>query len=114
MKNPWFKAKKYFGWGWYPATWQGWVVLLVWLGVVMLLFRHFDVASHSASDTIRPFFISLVPLLGILLGICWLTGERPQWRWAGKEMPWQQVILRVIVLAFAIGAVTAFLISLKR
>ncbi len=22
----WFKAKNY-GWGWYPATWQGWLIL---------------------------------------------------------------------------------------
>jgi predicted GH43/DUF377 family glycosyl hydrolase len=22
----WFRAKEY-GWGWYPATWEGWLVL---------------------------------------------------------------------------------------
>ncbi len=26
----WFKAKEY-GWGWYPSSRQGWLVMLVWL-----------------------------------------------------------------------------------
>jgi hypothetical protein len=114
MKNLWFKAKKYYGWGWYPARWQGWVVLLVWLGLVIFLFGHIDATSHSASDTLRPFSLNLILMLAVLTWVCWRTGERPQWRWAGKEMSWQQVMLRIagiIVLAFAVGAVTAWLLA---
>jgi hypothetical protein len=33
-KQIWFPAKKY-GWGWGPpCTWQGWVVMVVWVGLV--------------------------------------------------------------------------------
>ena len=33
MKQLWFKAKTY-GYGWYPVTWQGWLVILIYvLGV---------------------------------------------------------------------------------
>lgn len=28
----WFRAKEY-GWGWYPATWEGWLVLLVFIAL---------------------------------------------------------------------------------
>src|SRR5262245_12007807 len=28
----WFKRRTY-GWGWVPATWQGWLTLLIFLGV---------------------------------------------------------------------------------
>ena len=30
MKKVWFKAKEY-GWGWYPSSWQGWIILLIYL-----------------------------------------------------------------------------------
>ena len=30
----WFKARLY-GWGWTPATWQGWLVLAIWLVLVL-------------------------------------------------------------------------------
>ena len=36
MTQLWFKAKKY-GYGWYPATWQGWLVILVYLTILGLL-----------------------------------------------------------------------------
>jgi len=27
IKPLWFKAKQY-GWGWYPARWQGWLIVI--------------------------------------------------------------------------------------
>ena len=112
MKNPWFKAKKYFGWGWYPARWQGWVVLLVWFAPLLWLVSKLE---HGMSGGLYLFLLAL--WVSVLLVVCWRTGERPQWRWAGKEMSWQQVMLRIagiVVLAFAIGAVVAWVVAHTR
>lgn len=30
----WFKRKR-FGWGWYPASWEGWLVTVVYIALVV-------------------------------------------------------------------------------
>ncbi len=80
MKKYWFKAKTY-GWGWYPATWQGWLVLLGWIGLVFLNFLRIDKAQHSVSDSLINFIPQTLIFTIILITICWMTGERPRWRW---------------------------------
>jgi hypothetical protein len=75
----WFPAKR-FGWGWgLPATWQGWVVLIAWLLIVL---------------TVSPFLALLLSMVGfgaflaamvaILLVISYMKGEPPRWRWGRK------------------------------
>jgi hypothetical protein len=75
----WFPAKRY-GWGWgFPATWQGWLVFAVFLLLVMagfVLFRVFP--GHGA---LTAYLIYVVMLTVLLVGICWLKGEPPGWRW---------------------------------
>ncbi len=81
MARPqWFKAKRY-GYGWYPATWQGWTVMLIYVLLVIGDFRRIDSMSHSNSDTLRPWIIDVVLLGIVLIYICYLTGEKPRWRW---------------------------------
>ncbi len=85
MRKPWFRAKKYgYGWG-LPVTWQGWVVLLGYLGFILYDFFRIDKHAHSASDTLRPFIIHVILTTLILLVIAYLTGEKPKWRWGNKE-----------------------------
>jgi len=83
MIKPWFKAKRY-GWGWYPGTWQGWLVLLVYTSLLIFWFIRIDRASHSVSDTLINFFPRLIFLSVILIVICYKTGEKPEWRWGNK------------------------------
>jgi hypothetical protein len=84
MKNKklWFRAKM-FGWGWYPVSWQGWVIILIY---VAGLIPHFLEANkqHSNSDFLINFSIPFIVNTILLLVICYLTGERPRWRWNGK------------------------------
>jgi drug/metabolite transporter (DMT)-like permease len=72
----WFPAKRY-GWGWgLPSSWQGWVVLAAFiglLGVGLLLFR--------PKANLGPFVAYVLLLVALLFGICWLKGEPPRWRW---------------------------------
>jgi len=84
LNKYWFKAKRY-GWGWYPATWQGWLVLF---GYFVLLLG--DAAGKNifvdqpSSDNVLSFVIDAVILAAILIFICYKTGEKPGWRWGGK------------------------------
>jgi len=75
----WFPAKK-FGWGWGPPTaWQGWVVLLASMLVMI------GAAIHLLPN--RPVGFVLVTLLTVvvLVIICYLKGEAPGWRWGNDR-----------------------------
>lgn len=76
----WFKRKIY-GWGWTPATWQGWVAILVFLVLMFLNFFRIDSASHSGSDTLINFIPQTAILVLLLIVVCWKKGEKPKWQW---------------------------------
>lgn len=76
----WFKAKLY-GWGWVPATWQGWAVLLLFVLLMVLDFLRIDAGSHSASDTLVAFVPQTFLLAFLLLLVCYAKGEKPRWQW---------------------------------
>jgi hypothetical protein len=83
MAKLWFEARRY-GWGWTPVTVEGWIVTALFVAAVFVnaaifIYRvrtGYDV--HSAKVT---FYAWLVVLVVALIAICWLTGERPRWRW---------------------------------
>ena len=84
MKKVWFKAKKY-GWGWYPATWQGWLVTLLYVVYVAYRANTLTVMfDTSTSFAFRYIFELILPTI-ILLVVCLLTGEKPKWRWGDKD-----------------------------
>lgn len=79
MDRIWFKAKKY-GWGWYPATWEGWLIILTYAVIFTALLK--------SMNSTNMFFISILQIIGlttILFIICILTGEKPKWRWGEKK-----------------------------
>jgi hypothetical protein len=77
--NYWFPAKTY-GWGWGPPiTWQGWAVMAVF---VALLFG--GIAFLLPAYGHQVFVAYTVGLGAMLIGICWLKGEPPHWRWGDK------------------------------
>jgi hypothetical protein len=72
--NYWFRAKRY-GWGWGPPVrWQGWVVTVVWFGIV--------IGGATRLLPMHPFAFAIFTLLmgGMLTLICYVTGEPPRWR----------------------------------
>jgi hypothetical protein len=75
----WFPAKRY-GWGWgLPITWQGW---LVFAAFVLLLV----VGAHLSppKKALVGYLIYVAVLSAALVGVCWLKGEPPRWRWGGR------------------------------
>ena len=75
----WFPAKRY-GWGWGPpVTWQGWVVVALWLILLLLGLRHLasrGVVAHAV-------FVGALTVL--LVVISYVTGEPPKWRWGNDD-----------------------------
>lgn len=83
MNKRWFKAKTY-GYGWYPASWQGWAIIITYISLVIQFFQLIDKNSHSVSDTLIGMVIPFVLLTILLLFIAYGTGEKPRWRWGNK------------------------------
>jgi len=78
----WFKAKRW-GWGWgRPQTWQGWVVLVAYLVVVLGLTAFLDERSREQMNLYLG--TVLVATVGLML-ICVRTGEPPRWRWGNRR-----------------------------
>jgi uncharacterized membrane protein YhaH (DUF805 family) len=74
----WFRAKRY-GWGWgLPCSWQGWVVLLVWLAAFLAGVRFLPrwLPAHLAF---------MVVMVVLLLMVCYCKGEPPAWRWGDRQ-----------------------------
>ncbi len=84
MKEYWFKTKKY-GYGWTPANWKGWLVLIFWLVINVWLFLKIDKNSHSVSDTLIGLFPPFIASIIFLVAICIAKGEKPRWRWGDKD-----------------------------
>lgn len=76
----WFKAKRY-GFGWYPASRQAWVILCVYFvvfGILMWIFET-NVEKYMIFYSVSVFCIT-----AILVYISYKTGEPAKWRWGDK------------------------------
>lgn len=79
-KNFWFKRKRY-GWGWQPASFAGWSTLIIYIAAT---FANFTVARDTM-ESLSPERLFVFGFLTVLLIlICYKTGEKPRWQWAGK------------------------------
>ncbi|HEY2433259.1 MAG TPA: hypothetical protein VGI12_11350 [Vicinamibacterales bacterium] len=76
----WFSAKR-SGWGWGPpSAWQGWVVLILYLALV---FGGIPYVHATRGSVVYVAYVFV--LTAALVAVCWLTGERPRWRWGGRD-----------------------------
>lgn len=79
----WFKRKSY-GWGWVPAIWQGWVVLLVY--IVLVTIFSFTISEDSPlNEVLFTFLLPITLLTFTLIRICYKKGEKPKWQWGEKK-----------------------------
>ena len=75
----WFPAKRY-GWGWGPPrTWQGWLVLAIFVALLAL-----GALVLLPSQQPGAFVVYTAILVAVLIAICYVTGEPPSWRWGKK------------------------------
>ena len=74
-KKIWFPAKTY-GWGWgLPTCWQGWATFIIFYLLIGAA------ALHWMPQHPKHFVASCVVLALLLIGVCYLKGEKPRWRW---------------------------------
>lgn len=70
----WFPAKSY-GWGWgFPSTWEGWLVLSLFLAVCCCSTW---LAAGSVLKAVGLIWIAAI----VLIAIAFWKGEPPRWRW---------------------------------
>lgn len=80
MKKLWFKRKTY-GWGWYPVTWQGWIVVAGYIVIMFIIFNFFPI-NEKFLNKINFLPLSLWFVLTIMLiWISYKRGESPRWQW---------------------------------
>ena len=76
----WFPAKRYGrGWG-LPSAWQGWVVLLVYVALVL---GGIPLLQVSKGNLVYIAYVSGFTV--VLVAVCWLKGEPPRWRWGDRD-----------------------------
>ena len=86
-KGLWFKRKLY-GWGWVPVRWQGWAVILIYLGLILTLVLNREEAIPGNPDSGSNFLVFGLPIIiftALLIYICYKTGEKPRWQWGLRK-----------------------------
>jgi hypothetical protein len=81
MKTLWFKNKTY-GYGWTPATWQGWLITIAY--VVILIVFVLSVDWNNEKEVMLMFVLPSIIVTTAFIGIAYKTGEKPRWQW-GKR-----------------------------
>ena len=79
----WFRRKLY-GWGWYPATWQGWLVIVLFFLAEALTATVITGLTTNDADFAAYFSATTFGLVLILIIISWKKGETPRWQWGGR------------------------------
>lgn len=91
-QKKWFVSKKW-GWGWTPYAPQGWLCLVVYVGVVMFAAARFSFWLNRESPHENVALLIgcmllttvLVAATAILVEICYVKGGAPQWHWGKKQ-----------------------------
>lgn len=79
----WFK-RKLWGWGWVPATWQGWFVTVLYIVLISLLALSREKVVSNNPDSGSNFLVFGLPfivLTATFIFIAYKKGEKPKWQW---------------------------------
>jgi hypothetical protein len=82
MQKLWFRAKRY-GYGWTPATWQGWAVTLAALGLYLLPPAVLAGRYHEELPpaVLAGYLAWMAAVTAALIVVAAKTGEPARWRW---------------------------------
>jgi hypothetical protein len=82
-KGYWFK-RKWYGWGWTPATREGWAITILYLFLVMIFALTLD-DNSSTREVLFTFVLPVILLTITFIGVAYKTGEKPKWQWGIKK-----------------------------
>lgn len=71
----WFKRKLY-GWGWTPATRQGWLVILIGLAILAG-----SVYIAEIDDAPGMVVLGVTAMVTLFVVVGYKKGEKPKWMW---------------------------------
>lgn len=75
----WFKRKLY-GWGWTPATWQGWLITALYVLLIILFALTID-ENSSGKEVMFTFVLPFLFLTITFFRIAYKKGQKPRWQW---------------------------------
>ena len=82
IREIWFPAKEY-GWGWgMPCAWQGCVVMVVYIGIVL---GATIVMQPTRGGNMKLYLIVVIISSLLFCLVCWRKGEKPAWKWGDKK-----------------------------
>jgi|TARA_B100001971_G_C17839843_1_gene358040 hypothetical protein len=70
----WFKNRR-LGIGWYPCSWEGWVTILVYLILVVVLTNTLLIEKDQNS-----YIFALFVITGLLIIVSYKKGEKLSWK----------------------------------
>lgn len=76
----WFKRRRY-GYGWIPSTWEGWLVLAVYIVTISVGAFLIDYESKEVHANLVMYLLFVLLSTAILLFITYKKGPKPKWRW---------------------------------
>jgi len=82
MKTLYFKRKTY-GYGWTPATWQGWGITIAYAVILIVLGSSVD--TNNSREVMLMFVLPFLILTIAFIGIAYKTGEKPRWQWGNRK-----------------------------
>lgn len=75
MSRHWFGVNKV--WGWYPSSWEGWIVLVGMVASIATTSFIVDSRSHSASDTLIGIFPFVSLTVAFTMVVATVKGAKP-------------------------------------
>ncbi|MBQ1542192.1 hypothetical protein C5708_15900 [Caulobacter sp. CCUG 60055] len=82
MGKPWFRVKRYgFGAG-LPCSWEGWVVVALYVAAMALTVTLFG-SSYAEQHPWR-YFAAVIGLTALVVFISWRKSDGP-WRWRNGD-----------------------------
>ena len=87
MTRPWFRTEKY-GWGWTPASIEGWLALAAFVAGVALdvvVLRHRPDHGVPVFRALVLFYLWLAALVVAPIVAWRKTGEPPRWLWVREH-----------------------------
>ena len=82
-KGYWFR-RKLFGWGWTPATKEGWFILGFFFVALLFVVSRAD-RYTTQEEGFTYLVLPVILLIVLLLLICWIKGEPPKWQFGFPE-----------------------------
>ncbi|MFH1175570.1 MAG: hypothetical protein V1698_02505 [bacterium] len=75
----WFKAK-WYGWGWVPVRWQGWIVVVFGLAI-----GFFGIYVGEIDDAPGAALLGFLLMIALFIAFGYWKGEKPHWSWGGPR-----------------------------